>query len=136
MIDPGPEHGDTLPTGELDIQTVFFGNASQAFQFFRRDFPSGQTWDYGIGTIFLDVGQVGVVGILQLSVPMHRFVPQAGQDRGHSGFADLAAQTHAVFAEQFGEGLDLLFENDGKEFGSGVTEVFTQTGIDLHAVLD
>lgn len=90
--------------------TIFLCDLSENDQTFRCDLPCGDTRDDTEGTIPLNVGQVLVVGVLQLVVLglQDVFVEEGGQDRTDSGLADLASEGSGVGTTVLHDRLEVL----------------------------
>ena len=95
------EQADTLRAGDLGVQIKFAGDTADGHQAFRRDFAARRARDNGVGTVFLDVGQEVVVGILQRGMLRLEdiFVPAGSQQRATVGL-HFAAVAFSVFRQQ------------------------------------
>ena len=104
------KQADTLGAGDFGVQIKFTGDTAHGNQPFRRDFATGGTWNNGVGTVFLDVRQEVIVGVLQRRMLglEHVLVPAGGQQGADGRFTDFAAVALAVLRQQFVEGLNAL----------------------------
>mmetsp|Transcript_11762 Transcript_11762/g.29601 ORF Transcript_11762/g.29601 Transcript_11762/m.29601 type:complete len:808 (+) Transcript_11762:400-2823(+) len=96
------EEVDALAARDLGVQPVFLAHLAQHSQLLRRDLAAGDSGHHGVGAAALDVGEVAVVGVLQLEVLLleHKLRVLAGQDAADGGLADLAAAAAAVLGQQ------------------------------------
>ncbi len=65
LLDPGAEHVDPLPAGDLGVEPEVAGHLADHDQPLRGDLAAGDARHHRVGAVALQVGQEVVVGVLQ-----------------------------------------------------------------------
>ncbi len=130
------EQTDTLGTGDFGVQIKFAGDTAHCHQAFRGDFPAGRAWDHRVSTVFLDVGQEVIIGVLQRGVLRleHVLIPAGGQQRTDGWFTHFTAVTLAVFLQQLVEGFDAFHADQVIQLLARVSEVLAQVVVHFNAL--
>ena len=97
-----------------------------------RDLAAGDARHDGVGAVALDVGEVGVVGVLERAGVgvEHVAVPLAGQDRGDRRLADVAAAAAAVRLDDVVEAAVAVHGHEVEQLLPGEREVLAQPLVD------
>src|SRR5690348_5981458 len=105
------KHIDALTTGDLGIQFIFIGNLPNRHQLRWRDFTTCNTRHDRVRTIFLHVGQIVVIGVLQLSLVTfeYKLVVDRSHDGADCGFADIATTAMTMLLDQFIKSLNATY---------------------------
>jgi len=91
VVETGAEHVDTLASGDLAVETVLLCDLSEHDEIARSDLSARDARNNRIAPAFLNIRQIAIVRILDLSVLEDRFVIQRGKNGGDGGLAYLAA---------------------------------------------
>src|SRR5690606_3291904 len=98
LVHPCAKQVDSLSASNFGVQAIFPAHLADYNKLFGSYLPSRDSWYHRIGPSFLEVGQITVVGILDVILPNHRFIPGTGQDGSDQWLADFTAIacTHLV----------------------------------------
>ncbi|VFS43743.1 Uncharacterised protein [Enterobacter cancerogenus] len=136
LVERRAKQVDTLPAGDLTVQAVALRDLADGNQPVGRDLPGRHTRHDGVGTVFLDVGKVAVVGVLQRQ--MCRFkqilVPARGQHRADQRFANFTPVPVTIATNQLFEGAYMIHANEVVDLLTRVREVFADVLFHLHAL--
>ena len=107
------EQVDTLAAGHLTVQLIAFGDLADRNQTVRRHLSRRHARHHRIGAVFLNIGEVAIVGVLkrQMRRLQQIFIPAGGQYRGDQRFTDLAAVALSITGNQLFEGADMVDAN-------------------------
>ncbi len=127
-MDPGAEQVDSLSAGDFAVEAELLRDPPQHHQFLGRDLPAGHTWHDRVRAVLLHVGEEVIVGILQRGALAreHELIPAGGEDRADRRFAEVAAQSTAMFFQGRGEGAQSTDADQGKQLLARVGEVLAQ----------
>ena len=112
------EQTDTLRTGNFGVQVKFTRDTAHGHQAFRGNFATRRARDHGVSTVFLDVSQEVVVGVLQRRVLWFEdvLIPAGSQQGTHGRFTHFAAVAFPVFGQQLFEGFDAFYTDEMEQF--------------------
>ena len=112
------EQADTLRTGNFGVQVKFARDTAHSHQAFRGNFATRRARDHGISTVFLDVRQEVVVGVLQRRVLRFEdvLIPAGSQQGTYGRFTYFTAVTFTVFCQQLFEGFDAFYADEMEQF--------------------
>lgn len=132
LMDLCAKEVDSLAAGDFGVEAVLFGDLAERNKLIGRDLTAGDAGDDRIESAALHVGEEAIIRVLQRVVRTigDLIVPQAGENRRHSGFADFAAAAFAVRSEQFVERTIFLDLDDLEQLLPGVRKVFAEVAID------
>ncbi len=104
----GAEEVDALAAGDLGVEVEFLRDLADGDELVGGDLAAGDAGHHRIRAVFLHVGEVVVVGVLEdCGVALEdEVVPAGGEDGGDRGLADVAAAAAAVLVDECLEALD------------------------------
>ncbi len=137
LFQPGAKQIDTLTTGDFAVKLIAFGDMANGDQTVRRHLPGRHSRHNRIGAVFLDIGEVAVVGILQRQMCGLKqiVVPARRQHRAHQRFTDLATVTAPVAANQLIEAADMVDAHQVVNLLARIRKVLADVFFDLHTLL-
>ena len=132
LLHPGAEEVDPLAAGDLGVEVEVAGDLADHDELVGGDLAAGDARDDRVGAVALDVGEVGVVGVLQLAGVgvEHVAVELAGQDAGDRRLADVAAAAGAVRLDDVVEAAVAVHRDHVEELLAGEPEVLAQALVD------
>ena len=133
LLHPGAEQVDPLAAGDLRVEPEVAGHLADHDQLLRGDLAAGDPRDDRVGAVALDVGEVGVVGVLQRAgvrrrarAPLNWLARIAGDRR----LADVAAAAAAVRLDDVVEAAVAVDGDQVEELLPGQREVLAQPLVD------
>ena len=127
---------DTLTTGDFAVKLIAFGYLPDGNQPIRRDLAGRHTRHNGVGSVFLNIGEITVIGILQRQV--RRFeqilIPAGGQNRPDQRLTHLAALPVTIAADQLRESANMIDAHQMMDLLARVREVFANIFFHFHAL--
>ena len=136
LLQPGTKQVDTLPAGDFAVELITFGDLPDGDQPVGSHFPGSHARHDGVSTVFLDVGKIAVIGVLQRQMGRFQqvFIPAGGQYRSHQRLTDFAPVALPVAADELFKGMDAVDAHQVVNLLTRVREVLADILFHLHAL--
>ncbi|CCJ75563.1 hypothetical protein BN135_627 [Cronobacter muytjensii 530] len=137
LFKPRAEEVDALTAGDFAVEVITLRYLADGDKPVRRYFARRHARHDGIGAVFLNIGKVAIVSVLERQMRRFQqiFVPAGGEHRSHQRLADFAAVALTIAADELFKSADVVNARQVVDLLARVREVLADIFFDRHALL-